>query len=81
MDSNLEPRIGDFGLARTGPLEKINKSIGFDVSHVCGTKPYLPEDFCKSKKLSTKVDTYSFGVVCIHNLLMLHFKKERVNML
>ncbi|XP_050059331.1 uncharacterized protein LOC114123800 isoform X3 [Aphis gossypii] len=63
LDSNLEPRIGDFGLARTGPLEKINKSIGFDVSHVCGTKPYLPEDFCKSKKLSTKVDTYSFGVV------------------
>ncbi|XP_026823481.1 uncharacterized protein LOC113561334 isoform X2 [Rhopalosiphum maidis] len=63
LDSNLEPRIGDFGLARTGPLEKINKSIGFDVSHVCGTRPYLPEDFCKNKKLSTKVDTYSFGVV------------------
>uniref|UniRef100_A0A2H8TH86 non-specific serine/threonine protein kinase n=1 Tax=Melanaphis sacchari TaxID=742174 RepID=A0A2H8TH86_9HEMI len=63
LDSNLDPRIGDFGLARTGPLEKIDKSIGFDISHVCGTKPYLPEDFCKNKKLSTKVDTYSFGVV------------------
>ncbi|XP_060876389.1 uncharacterized protein LOC132949489 isoform X2 [Metopolophium dirhodum] len=65
LDSNLEPRIGDFGLARTGPLQEqlINKNVGFDVSHVCGTKPYLPEDFCRSRKLSTKVDTYSFGVV------------------
>lgn len=63
LDSNFEPRIGDFGLARTGPSEEINNSIGFDVSHVCGTRPYLPDDFCKSKKLSIKVDTYSFGVV------------------
>ncbi|VVC27971.1 Hypothetical protein CINCED_3A001078 [Cinara cedri] len=58
LDSNFEPRIGDFGLARTGSTEG-----SFDVSHVCGTKPYLPDDFFVNKKLSSKIDTYSFGVV------------------
>jgi len=76
LDANFEPRIGDFGLARTGPLEEVNINVGFDVSRVCGTKPYLPEDFCLNKKLSTKVDTYSFGMVgtiyqnIIHNNIL-----------
>ncbi|XP_025406121.1 uncharacterized protein LOC112680294 isoform X2 [Sipha flava] len=64
LDSNFEARIGDFGLARTGPMEETNKEpVGFNVSRVCGTKPYLPDDFCQSKIMSTKVDTFSFGVV------------------
>lgn len=68
LDSNFEPRIGDFGLARTGPLAEMSNTVGFDVSRVCGTKPYLPADFIRNKKLSTKVDTYSFGVVSINKL-------------
>lgn len=33
------------------------------VSSVHGTKPYLPEEYLRNKKLSTKVDCYSYGVV------------------
>jgi len=33
------------------------------VSRVHGTRPYLPDEYLRSKKLSTKVDTYSFGIV------------------
>lgn len=35
----------------------------FQVSRVHGTKPYLPADYLRSKKLSVKVDTYSYGIV------------------
>ncbi|XP_034237417.1 serine/threonine-protein kinase RIPK-like [Thrips palmi] len=60
LDANFEPRIGDFGLAREGPH---NHYTHMKVSRVHGTRPYLPSEFLRSKKLSTKVDTYSFGVV------------------
>lgn len=62
MDPYFEPRIGDFGLAREGPLQEYTH---VKVSHVHGTRPYLPDEFLRGKKFSTKVDTYSFGVVCI----------------
>lgn len=58
LDKNFEPRIGDFGLAREG-LE--NDSM--KVSKIHGTRPYLPEEFLHERKLSTKVDTYSYGIV------------------
>lgn len=33
------------------------------LSRIQGTRPYLPEEFLRGNKFSTKVDTYSFGVV------------------
>lgn len=62
LDPYFEPRIGDFGLAREGPLQEYTH---VKVSHVHGTRPYLPDEFLRGNKFSTKVDTYSFGVVCI----------------
>ncbi|KAK0167119.1 hypothetical protein PV327_004558 [Microctonus hyperodae] len=58
LDKNFEPRIGDFGLAREGPVKDSMK-----VSKIHGTRPYLPEEFLKDKCLSKKVDTYSYGIV------------------
>ena len=60
MDNCLEPKIGDFGLAREGPTANYTH---VKVSRVHGTRPYLPDEFLRGKKFSTKVDTYSFGVV------------------
>lgn len=51
------PKIGDFGLVREGSVEST------EVSSVYGTRPYLPIEFLVKKALSTKIDTYSFGVV------------------
>ncbi|XP_045604643.2 uncharacterized protein [Procambarus clarkii] len=59
LDQNYEPKLGDFGLAREGK----SQSTSMKVSRVHGTKPYLPADYLRSKKLSVKVDTYSYGVV------------------
>ena len=60
LDPYLVPKIGDFGLAREGPLQQYTH---VKVSKVHGTRPYLPDEFLRAKKFSTKVDTYSFGVV------------------
>ncbi|CAD7092126.1 unnamed protein product [Hermetia illucens] len=62
LDPCNQPKIGDFGLAREGP-NALNSSM--EVSRVYGTKPYLPGEFLGYKSLSTKVDTYSFGVVLL----------------
>lgn len=58
LDPCNQPKIGDFGLAREGL-----SNTPMEVSRVYGTKPYLPAEFLENHTLSTKVDTYSFGVV------------------
>ncbi|XP_056633245.1 serine/threonine-protein kinase pelle-like [Diorhabda sublineata] len=60
LDPCNQPRIGDFGLAREGPQSHYTY---IKVSRIHGTRPYLPEEFLRAKKFSTKVDTYSFGVL------------------
>ncbi|KAM7363344.1 serine/threonine-protein kinase pelle [Cochliomyia hominivorax] len=62
LDQCLQPKIGDFGLAMEGP-NAINRAV--QVSQVFGTRAYLPPEFLNSKRLSTQVDTYSFGVVLL----------------
>lgn len=60
LDPNDMPKIGDFGLAKEGPQSDYTHMT---LSRIHGTKPYLPDEFLRAKKFSTKVDTYSFGVV------------------
>lgn len=57
LDQCCVPKIGDFGLVREGSVESM------EVSSVYGTRPYLPIEFIAKRTLSTKIDTYSFGVV------------------
>lgn len=59
LDPNDTPYIGDFGLAREGPQDHPYMKV----SRIHGTRPYLPSEFLREKKFSTKVDTYSFGIV------------------
>ncbi|XP_064119577.1 LOW QUALITY PROTEIN: uncharacterized protein LOC135224495 [Macrobrachium nipponense] len=59
LDKHLEPKLGDFGLAREGK----SQSTSLKVTRINGTRAYLPNDFLRSKKLSVKVDTYSYGIV------------------
>ncbi|KAK4878466.1 hypothetical protein RN001_010972 [Aquatica leii] len=62
LDPCDNAKIGDFGLAREGPHSNYTH---IKVSRIHGTRPYLPDEFLRSKKVSTKVDTYSFGVVLL----------------
>ena len=57
LDPCCQARIADFGLAReASQTSKV-------VSQVYGTVPYLAPEFSRRKLLSTKVDTFGFGVV------------------
>lgn len=58
LDEFCRPKIGDFGLARIG--SSLNS---IEVSCVFGTRAYLPNEYLLYRELSTKVDTFSFGVV------------------
>lgn len=67
LDPYLVPKIGDFGLAREGPQQQYTH---VKVSRVHGTRPYLPDEFLRARKFSTKVDTFSFGVVSSSDWLL-----------
>ncbi|XP_064473921.1 uncharacterized protein LOC135388350 isoform X2 [Ornithodoros turicata] len=62
LDLNLEPKIGDFGLTKAGPPTDMTHIV---VSHVHGTRYYLPHEYLKNRQLSTKVDIYSYGIVLL----------------
>lgn len=74
LDTNLEPKIGDFGLTRYGP--EADKSMVV-VSHVHGTRYYLPHEYLKSRQLSTKVDIYSYGIVLLELATSKHVYDRR----
>lgn len=57
LDPCCQARIADFGLAR-----EVSDSSEM-VSQVYGTVPYIAPDFIRRRLLTTKVDTFGFGVV------------------
>ena len=65
LDKHFEPKIADFGLARLGP-ENGKTYCYLKTKNAHGTLAYLPEEYKRSSKLSTKVDVYSLGVVSVH---------------
>lgn len=60
LDENLRAKIGDFGLAR----ESSNR-VAQEISRVYGTRYYLPPEYINYRQLSTKVDSYSYGIVLL----------------
>ncbi|MFS7917287.1 putative protein kinase RLK-Pelle-CrRLK1L-1 family [Helianthus anomalus] len=60
LDNNLEAMISDFGLSKIGPT---NHSTSYVTGSVKGTFGYLDPDYFYTRKLTTKVDVYAFGVV------------------
>ena len=55
--------MGNFGLAR------ILENGGYNrTARVIGTSGYIPPEYYRGE-ITTKMDTYSFGVVCIWCLL------------
>ncbi|KAL3700344.1 hypothetical protein R1sor_018366 [Riccia sorocarpa] len=60
LDSNLNARLGDFGLARLSAHSQAPQS-----TLVAGTLGYLAPEFTSSGKATDKTDVYSFGVVAL----------------
>ncbi|KAG9448565.1 hypothetical protein H6P81_008530 [Aristolochia fimbriata] len=60
LDGNLNPRLGDFGLARLMDHDKSPVS-----TLTAGTMGYLAPEYLQTGKATEKTDVYSFGVVVL----------------
>ncbi|KAL9263183.1 L-type lectin-domain containing receptor kinase IX.1-like protein [Drosera capensis] len=58
LDSNFNPKLGDFGLARL-----VDHDLGSQTTVLAGTRGYLAPECAITGKPSKESDIYSFGVV------------------
>ncbi|XP_031118385.1 G-type lectin S-receptor-like serine/threonine-protein kinase At4g27290 isoform X1 [Ipomoea triloba] len=93
LDNDMNPKISDFGLARSVG----GNEVGANTSHVVGTHGYMSPEYAVDGLFSVKSDVFSFGVLVLeiisgkrnrgfshqdhyHNLLghaWMLYKKER----
>ncbi|KAK0578119.1 hypothetical protein LWI29_005316 [Acer saccharum] len=59
LDSEFNPKLSDFGLAKLGPTE----GKDYVSTRVMGTYGYCAPEYAKTGKLTKMSDVYSFGVV------------------
>uniref|UniRef100_I1QGG4 Protein kinase domain-containing protein n=2 Tax=Oryza glaberrima TaxID=4538 RepID=I1QGG4_ORYGL len=60
LDTNLTPKISDFGLAKLYDEKKTHVSTG-----IAGTFGYLAPEYAMRRHLTEKVDVFAFGVVAL----------------
>ncbi|CAJ2659211.1 unnamed protein product [Trifolium pratense] len=60
LDDQYNARISDFGLAKLLLINQSHTETG-----IRGTKGYVAPDWFRSAPITTKVDTYSFGVLLL----------------
>ncbi|KAI7731360.1 hypothetical protein M8C21_000228 [Ambrosia artemisiifolia] len=60
LDSNLNPKLGDFGLAKLVEHEKDTKT-----TMLAGTMGYMAPECLVTGKVSKQSDVYSFGIVAL----------------
>ncbi|XP_045811367.1 G-type lectin S-receptor-like serine/threonine-protein kinase SD1-1 [Trifolium pratense] len=61
LDANLDPKISDFGLARTF----FGDQVEANTNRVAGTYGYMPPEYADRGHFSMKSDVFSYGVIVL----------------
>ncbi|KAM4133718.1 hypothetical protein ACJW30_01G352200 [Castanea mollissima] len=61
LDNNMNPKISDFGLAKT----IVGDQIAADTKRIVGTYGYMPPEYAGYGQVSVKTDVFSFGVLLL----------------
>ncbi|KAL1293152.1 hypothetical protein AAHE18_19G051600 [Arachis hypogaea] len=70
LDANLNPKISDFGLARTF----LGDQVEANTNRIAGTYGYMPPEYAVHGQFSMKSDVFSYGVIVLE---LLSGKKNR----
>ncbi|MED6123014.1 hypothetical protein PIB30_045356 [Stylosanthes scabra] len=70
LDANLNPKISDFGLARTF----LGDQLEANTNRIAGTYGYMPPEYAVHGQFSMKSDVFSYGVIVLE---LLSGKKNR----
>ncbi|GJS23755.1 receptor like protein kinase S.2-like protein [Tanacetum coccineum] len=62
LDKNLEAKVSDFGLSRTGPSNH-DCTTHIYTNNIKGTFGYMDAEYFMTRRLTRKSDVYAFGVV------------------
>ncbi|KAI4978906.1 hypothetical protein ZWY2020_015659 [Hordeum vulgare] len=60
LDTNMVPKIGDFGLSRLFPSTKT-----YNTTKIMGTIGYMPPEYIQRCEITSKYDVFSLGVIII----------------
>ncbi|XP_056171967.1 cysteine-rich receptor-like protein kinase 44 [Syzygium oleosum] len=65
LDSGMNPKISDFGTARSFGVDQTHAST----NKIVGTFGYMPPEYARDGKFSVKSDIYSFGVLLLEIII------------
>ena len=69
LDDDFTAKLADCALARPGPTNR-NHSVTY-TDNIIGTTVYMPLEYKQYSVISTKIDSYSYGVVgSVRNLIV-----------